>query len=184
MRMMRTIVATTILFLPALLWAADPFLGKWTLDVQRSKYPTGIRPKQMMIEMSAAGHGVHYHSETLLTNGRSVSADYTADYSGKPVVVLGARGMLLPVSLKRTAPNAVVATYTSGFQVAATSRRVVSASGKVMTVTTTSRDASGKTVTNIGVYRKALSTDTSFDLSKFRTDLLVPKQDRGRAGER
>jgi hypothetical protein len=175
MRVMRTIVATTILFFPALLWAADPFLGKWTLDVQRSKYPTGTRPKQMTIEMSAAGHGVHYHSETLLTNGRSVSADYAAEYDGKPVVVLGARGMLLPVSLKRTAPKIVVATYTSGFQVAAISRRVVSASGTIMMVTTTSRDASGKPVTNVGVYRKVHPPDGSFELSKARTDLLVPK---------
>lgn len=175
MRAIRTIVATTILFFPSLLWAADPFLGRWTLDVQRSKYPSGTRPKQMTIEMNAAGHGVHYHSETQLTNGRSVSADYTAQYDGKPVVVLGARGMLLPVSLQRSAPSVVVATYTSGFQVAATSRRVLSANGRIMTVTTTSRDATGKTVTNIGVYRKAHSTDSSFDLSKLRTDLLVPK---------
>jgi hypothetical protein len=175
MRGFQFFVLTALLSSSLTLRAADPFLGKWMLDVQRSKYPAGTRPKQMTIEISAAGHGVHYHSETQLTNGRSVSADYTAGYDGKPVVVLGARGILLPVSLQRTAPNTVVATYTSGFQVVATSRKVVSASGRIMTVTTTSRDASGKNVTNVGVYRKENAQAGSFDLSGIRTDLLVPK---------
>jgi len=81
--------------------------------------PQGPAPKQMTIEMSAAGHGIRYHSETQFSGGRTISADYTAEYDGKPVIVLSARGMLLPVSLKRTAPRVVVATYTSVFQIAA-----------------------------------------------------------------
>jgi hypothetical protein len=67
---------------------------------------------------------------------------------------MGTHGILLPVSLKRIAPNAVVASYTRGLQVVATSRRVVSNDGRVMTVTTVSRDRTGKTVTNIGVYER------------------------------
>jgi len=175
MRAIRKLAAIALFLSTVSLRAEDPFLGRWMLDVQRSKYPAGAQPKQMTIEMSAVGHGVHYHSEAQYPGGRTINADYTAEYDGKPVIVLSARGMLLPVSLKRTAPNIVVATYTSGFQVAATSRRAISANGRVMTVTTTSQDASGKTVTNVGIYRKVHSPDVSFDLSRIRTDLLVPK---------
>jgi hypothetical protein len=175
MRVIRNFVAIALFLSTVSLLAEDPFLGRWALDVQRSKYSAGTAPKQMTIEMSAAGHGIRYHSETQFSGGRTISADYTAEYDGKPVIVLSARGMLLPVSLKRTAPRVVVATYTSGFQIAATSRRVISANGRVMTVTTTSRDASGKSVTNIGIYRKVRSPTGSFDLSRIRTDLLVPK---------
>ena len=176
MKQLRFIVVAGMLLSPAMLRAADPFLGKWNFDARGSKYSAGSYPRQMTIEMRRAVHGVHYHSETQLTNGRLVSADYTADYDGKPVIVIGAKGMLLPVSLKRTGPNIVVATYSSGFQIVATSRRVVSTDGSVMTITTTSQDASGKTVTNVGLYRKTNSELVGdFDLSKARTDLLVPK---------
>ena len=154
MNAFRLIVTAAMLLSPLVLRAADPFLGKWSLDVKRSKYPAGACPTQMTIEMSSAGHGVHYHSESKLTNGNLISADYTANYDGKPVMVTGARGVLLPVSLKREGQHVVIATYESGFQVVATSRRAVSADGSVMTITTTSRDRSGKSVTNVGVYTK------------------------------
>jgi hypothetical protein len=136
-------------------WAAtDPFAGKWTLNVKRSKYPPGACPKRMVIEMETVGRGVHYSSETILANGNSTRSEYTANYDGTPVIVVGAHGILLPVSLKRMAANAVVASYTKALQVVATSRRVVSIDGRVMTITTTSRDRSGKVVTNVGVYEK------------------------------
>jgi hypothetical protein len=136
-------------------WAAtDPFAGKWTLDAKKSKYPPGACPRRMVIEMETVGRGVHYSSETILANGSSTRSEYTANYDGTPVIVVGARGVLLPVSLKRTAANAVVASYTKALQVVATSRRVVSIDGRVMTITTTSRDRSGKLVTNVGVYEK------------------------------
>jgi hypothetical protein len=176
MKGFRFIVTVAVLLSPAILHAADPFLGKWSLDVKRSRYPVGACPKEMTIEMAKAEHGVHYHSETRLTSGGSIRADYTAEYDGKAVIVIGARGMLLPVSLKRAGPNVVIATYTSGFQTVATSRRIVSADGGVMTITTTSRDGAGKAVTHVGVYQRAKSAVTSgFDLSKGKTDLLVAR---------
>ena len=148
------LIAFTLL-LSAALWATDPFVGKWTLNTQKSKYPPGTCPTRMDIEMEPAGHGVHYRSETTLANGRSTSSDYTADYNGKQAIVMGAHGMLLPVSLKRINSNTVVASYTKSLQVVATSRRVVSWDGRLMTITTTSQDPSGKAVTTVGVYERA-----------------------------
>jgi hypothetical protein len=165
-----------MLLSPLALHAADPFLGKWSLEVKQSKYPAGACPIGMTIEMSIAGHGVHYHSESRLTNGNLINADYTADYDGKSVMVMGDRGMLLPVSLKRAGQHVVIATYESGFHVMATSRRVVSADGRVMTITTTSRDRSGQSVTNVGVYTKTNSAVTSeFNQPKIKPHVLVSK---------
>ena len=176
MRRIRFIAAAVLLLCPAMLRAVDPFVGRWNLDVQRSRYASGACPKKMIIEMRSEAPGVHYHSETQLTDGRLVSADYTADYDERPVIVKGTRGILLPVSLKRGGPNVVIATYTSGFQVMAISRRVISAGGSVMTITTTSQDALGRSATNIGVYRRTNSTASdAFDLSKAQADLQVPK---------
>ena len=153
MKTMRVLFAITLLATSAMA-TTDPFLGKWDLDVHRSKYPAGTCPKQMVIEMEAAGQGIRYRSETTYANGRSAQAQYTADYSGRQAIVIGAHGLLLPVSLKRTDSHTVVASYSRGFQVVATSRRVVSRNGRLMTITTTSEDRSGKKFIAVGVYQK------------------------------
>lgn len=134
--------------------APDPFVGRWEMNVRKSRYPAGGRPASMMIEMEAAGRGIHYRSATTLVDGRTVTSEYVADYDGRQVVVTGSRGLMLPVSLKRVDSSTVVADYMEGLQVVATSCRVVSRDGRTMTVTTTSKDRSGKTVTNVGVYQK------------------------------
>ena len=134
--------------------STDLFIGRWILDVQHSKYPAGACPKSMVIEMETAGTGIRYHSETTYANGSKTQANYHATYNGQQAVVMGARGMLLPVSLKKIDHHTVVASYARLLQVVATSRRVVSADGQIMTITTISRDAAGKRVTTIGVYEK------------------------------
>lgn len=163
-------IACIILLSPVAVYASDPFLGRWTLDVKQSKYSSEC-PKAMTITMSPATNGVHYHSETKWANGRSSIADYTANYEERSATVTGDRSIMLPVSLRRVAPNVVIANYSRGLKTFATSRRVVSKDGKVMTVTTSSEDAVGKTVVNVGVYRKE-DGDSDADLSKIR---LSPK---------
>jgi hypothetical protein len=134
--------------------STDPFVGKWVLDVRRSKYPAGTCPKGMIIEMEATGRGVRYRSDATFANGGKVHSEYTADYGGNQAIVMGAHGMMLPVFLRRIDSHTVVASYTSALVVVATSRRVVSEDGRVMTINTTSKDLSGKSVKTIGVYEK------------------------------
>jgi hypothetical protein len=132
--------------------STDPFLGKWILNPPQSKYPVGTCPKRMVIEMKSQGNCIHYHSETTYANGASARSEYTAAYDGKSALVTGNRGMLLPVFLKRPNAQTVIASYTNALQVVATSRRVVSRDGQHMTITTISKDQSGKDVTIVGVY--------------------------------
>lgn len=132
----------------------DPFIGKWILEVERSEYPTGSCPKTMVIEMETVGHGVRYKSDAVYPNGRTAHSEYTADYDGNQAIVMGMHGFMLPVFLKRIDSNTVVASYTKSLQVVATSRRVVSEDKRFMTITTTSKDSSGKSVTTIGVYKR------------------------------
>ena len=134
--------------------SADPFIGKWRMDVRQSKYPPGACPISMLIEMHPAGSGIWYHSESTFKNGVKMRAQYTADYDGKQVIVMGTHGLLLPVSLKRINLRTVEASYTKGIQAVAKSRREVSPDGKRMTITTVSKDASGRSFKTIGVYLK------------------------------
>jgi hypothetical protein len=149
------LAAVVMLALPAARASAnDPFVGKWKLDVRQSRYPARACPRSMEIEMRPAEGGVWYQSDATYGNGGGIHAQYTAKYDGKEVLVSGTRGLLLPVSLKRLSSHIVVATYARGMQVVATSKRVVSADGRVMTITTTSIDASGKKASTLGVYRR------------------------------
>ncbi|WP_263412352.1 hypothetical protein [Terriglobus aquaticus] len=124
------------------------------LDSRASTYPDHRCPKRMMIEMSPERGGVHYHSETEPAVGETFHVDYVAGYDGKPAIVTGDRGILLPVTLHRDAPNHVRATYTSALQVMATSDRTLSADGNVMKIVTVSHDAFGQSQTTIGIYHR------------------------------
>lgn len=153
MKILTTILSVALLATNAIA-SDDPFVGKWVLDVARSEYPTGSCPKAMVIEMETVGHGVRYKSDAVYANGRTAHSEYTADYDGNQAIVMGGRGMMLPVFLKRLDSNTVVASYTKSLQVVATSRRVISEDRRFMTVTTTSKDSAGKSVTTIGVYQR------------------------------
>ena len=147
--------AVAVLLLAASAMASpDPFAGRWTLDVRHSKYPPGTLPRSMVIEMETAGDAISYRSDTTYANGAHSRAQYTAGYNGNQVIVVGDRGLFLPVSQKRIDSRTVEASYFRGFQVVATSRRVISGNGKVMKITTDSMDKSGKNVTTVGVYKK------------------------------
>jgi hypothetical protein len=108
----------------------------------------------MVIEMNRVGLGIRYRSDGTYTNGATAHAQYTAKYDGRQVIVMGSHGILLPVFLKRIDSHTVIASYTKAFQVVARSRRVVSKDGRQMTITTTSKDQSGRSVTTFGVYQK------------------------------
>jgi hypothetical protein len=108
----------------------------------------------MVIEMESSGDGVHYRSDATYANGVTAHSEYTADYNGKQSLVIGNRGLLLPVSLKRSNSRLVLASYTKGLQVVATSRRVVSNDGQRMTITTISKERTGAEVMTVGMYEK------------------------------
>jgi hypothetical protein len=118
----------------------------------------------MKIEMTLVGDRVHYHSETELQSGRSFTADYIAAYNDVPVIVTGAKGILLPVSLHRESPGVVVASYRSAGEIRAVSRRSLSADGTMMIVTTISRDGAGHESKNKGVYTRSSTPPRLSDL--------------------
>jgi len=149
------LLIATIFWVSDVMCATDPFVGKWKMNVKKSKFAPGACPKSMVINMESVGDGIRYYSETTYANHRSSRSEYTADYNGAQLIVTGDYGMLLPVSLKRPDSNTVIASYTSALQIVARSRRVVSKDGRIMIITTTSADHSGKYVTSIGVYERA-----------------------------
>lgn len=155
MRTKYCVVAVILLVATGTAWSlTDPFVGRWVLNPGLSKYPNGTCPRRMVIEMESVRDGIHYRSETRYANGVTAHSEYTADYNGKQSLVMGNRGMLFPVSLKRSNSHLVLASYTKGLQVVATSRRVVSKDGRRMTITTISKDWTGADVLTVAVYER------------------------------
>ena len=69
--------------------SSDPFIGKWVLDRQQSKYPAGECPKRMVIEIEATGQGIRYRSDAVYANGGTTHAQYTAEYVGNDSTARG-----------------------------------------------------------------------------------------------
>jgi hypothetical protein len=135
--------------------ASDPFAGKWVMDPQRSRYGSGEVPRHMVIVMSPMAGGIHYRSDTTLSNGNRVSSEYTTDYDGGLAIVLGTTGVMAPVSVKRVDERTIECSYMKGIRVVAISRRVISEDGSTMTISTVSPAKDDTTGTNVAVFDRA-----------------------------
>jgi hypothetical protein len=170
--------ATLVLAGANALAGTDPFDGLWKC--------TGCR-NDMTIVIRSDGESVEYDSEISYDNGRKSKTHYAARYDGSLAFVTGSTGMMLPVSLRRIDSHTVEATYIRGFQVVASSRRIVSESGDLMTITTTSKDSTGKVESsNVCVFVKqaASSRAQPHDAaagaeSHTAREVLHPQQTRG-----
>lgn len=132
-----TILCTLTL---SLLAAADPFVGTWKLSASRSKFAPGA-PSFILaaIQIEAAGSGLK--STASGADGRGISSDLTfsCQLDGTPCAVTSSApsrsvSAVDTITLKRVDPNIIVATGTRNGKPVYTDRRVVSASGKTMTV--------------------------------------------------
>ena len=145
-------------------WAdSDPFIGAWTMNPKASSYQSGDFPASTVIVMQQTPEGIQYQSRTIQSDHRTTTAKYTAAYDGQQALVLGDAGFLTPVKLQRIDAHTVDASYVRGLKVLASSRRVVSADGARMTITTTFKDKDGKLVTNVGVYQKSQEPETALN---------------------
>jgi hypothetical protein len=151
---MKAIALIALLFATLLAHADDPFVGAWRMNASASTYAANEMPKAMQIVMEQTPEGIHYRSETTHANDRMTVAEYTAEYDGKPVIVIGNAGLMAPVALKRIDANTIEATYIRGLQVVATSRRVLSNDRHTMTITTAIYDSQRNKKTNVGVYER------------------------------
>ena len=76
--------ATTIM-----LWAADPFVGTWKLNLAKSKYSPGPPPKNLTVTYEATENGIKATTEGVNAEGKPVATTYTGTYDGKDTPVTG-----------------------------------------------------------------------------------------------
>jgi ribosomal protein S18 len=145
------LVAT--LALGATLWAADPAIGTWQLNVAKSKYRPGPAPKSATITYEETTDGIKRTGDSVDSEGKKTSFEYTAKYDGKDYPVSGSENFDT-ITLRQINDHTVQATLKKSGKVVSTARRTVAKDGKVMTLKITGTNAKGQKMKNAAVYEK------------------------------
>jgi hypothetical protein len=127
--------------------------GSWKLNIAKSQYIQGQAPKSTTLVYEVAGEGIKVTVDQMPFDGPAIHYAYTANYDGKDVPVAG------NPNADMAARTRVSATTTSlvnkkGGQILSTMTLADSTDGKTLTITTTGKDATGKTIDSVAVYEK------------------------------
>jgi len=134
-------------------WAADPVLGTWELNVAKSKYNPGPAPKSQTRIYEALPGGIKVTIKTVNADGQSTVVEHPANYDGKDYPITGSTQADV-IALKQIDTYTSEAILKHAGQILATSQRVVSTDGKSMTVTYKGSDSRGRQVDSIAVYER------------------------------
>jgi hypothetical protein len=151
--------ARTILFILVLCFvgvgvcfAADPNMGTWKLNDEKSKIAPGQR-KNNTVVYEAAGDSVKVTIDGTDSDGKPFHNEWTGKYDGKDYPVTGDPSQDAR-SLKKIDSRTLVVTVKKDAKVITSGRIVVSPDGKSRTVTTTQTGPDGKKISSTAVYDK------------------------------
>jgi len=134
--------------------AADPQIGAWKLNVAKSTFSPGPAPKSGMTKIEAAGAGAKLIVDQAAADGTARHWEFTANYDGKDVPIVGNNPDADTVARTRVNANTVETISKKAGKVVTTQQSTVSADGKTRTVTTKGVNAAGKIVNNVAVYER------------------------------
>ena len=133
LRMGAAMLCTT-LFTTGAIWAADPLLGTWNLNLAKSHYNPGPAPKAETRVYEAQDGGIRVIVKTVESDGHSVTVHIAANYDGKDYLVSGSSDYDA-IQLKRVDDQTVEAKLLHAGKLFATGTREISVDGKTLTVT-------------------------------------------------
>ena len=132
------------------LWAADPFVGTWKLNLDKSKI-TGPAPKSEIFKITAQGGGFKWVSESVAADGKATNGVWSGKYDGKDYS-LTENADIDTVASKKINANTLDAVLKKGGKVVGTMRWVVSKDGKTLTYTEKLKNAQGQNINDTGVF--------------------------------
>jgi len=142
-----------ILSVAAAAWAADLVVGTWKLNVAKSKFNPGPPPQSQTRIYEASPAGMKVTLKTVNAAGESSSIELPQNLDGKDYPVMGS-GPADAIVMTKLDNQTAQAILKHGDTVVGTSRRMVSADGKTLTVTYKGTDPQGVIVDNVAVYDK------------------------------
>jgi len=132
---------------------ADPFIGTWRLNVEKSQYSPGPPPRSQVSVWALTAKGVKITTTGIGADGKPTSQDTTARFDGKDHPTIG-NPDYDTASFKRIDANTLQVTRRRDGKVAQTATFVVSTDGKTRTITTKGTNVLGQTINNVSVYER------------------------------
>ena len=146
------ICALTVLSSSVVL-AADNWNGSWKLDLAKSKYGSAPAPKSQTLKLEATPAGTKLTAEGVDADGKPTAGGWTSKMDGKDVPFTGNPNADM-ASPKRVDDNTYTNTWKKGGKVTISTKVVVSADGKTLTVTQSGKNSKGEAVNITAVYDK------------------------------
>src|SRR5690242_19535365 len=113
---------------------SDPVVGRWTLNVAKSKYDPGPAPKsetRVYEAFGGVGKGLTGKFDRVDAAGKSIAITFSAMYDGKDYKYNGPEADM--ISLTRPDPNTINATLKRSGKVVQTTNAVISPDGRTRT---------------------------------------------------
>ena len=132
--------------------AADPELGTWKLNEEKSTLTEGSG-KNTTVVYQSAGDSVKITTDGVDGKGKPMHTEWTGKYDGKDYPVTGDSSSAVR-SYKKVDDRTLEFTVKRDGDVTVTGRVVISADGKSRTVTTSGTESDGKKFKNMAVYHK------------------------------
>ena len=131
--------------------AADPVVGSWTLNLEKSKFNPGPALKSQTRTYAQTADGITLNVEGVNSDGSSMSQQTTYKYDGKDYTFTGAPNFDA-LSLKRIDAHTVESTQKKAGKVVGKTTRTVSKDGKVLTLSSKGKDAKGAAYDDVTVF--------------------------------
>ena len=134
----------------------NPFVGKWKLNLAKSKFEPGPAPKSQTRTIVAQGDGATYTFDGVAADGKPFSYSFTIKYDGKdyPVTGTGMPAGADTIAIRLVGTNKAEATQKKGGKEVAEAEAEVSKDGKVSTVKIKGKTVDGKAFHSETVYDK------------------------------
>jgi hypothetical protein len=136
----------------AVCFAADVNMGTWKLNEAKSKISPGA-PKNTMVVIAAAGDSMKVTVDGIGADGKPAHNEWTGKFDGKDYAITGDPASDMR-AYKPVDDHTLALTEKKGGKTTNTGRVVVSADGKIRTVTASRTDANGKKMSTTFVYDK------------------------------
>jgi hypothetical protein len=133
--------------------AAEPALGTWTLNVDKSKFHDGTAPKSLTRTYSAGTAGTDMKVTGVAADGTAISQAATLTYDGKDCAITGAAAYDT-LSLTKVNGTTVKSELKKDGKIVGHSTRTISGKGKVLTLSTALKTAKGGTTHDVAVFDK------------------------------
>ena len=133
--------------------ASSPLTGTWNLNLAKSKFDPGPPPKSDSRTYVESAQGVTVTVNIVTASGSTIAEHSSYAYDGKDYPITG-NPREDALSLKRVNARTTIITQKLSGNIVGTETRVISADGKVMTLSSKGTDAKGMPFERVAVYDK------------------------------